>query len=372
MAGVGLIVFIVLCTVPILKAISPIVLENCPITHEAKSGGVYVEISIDDFNNLGFKYGDSVDVKFSNGYELQDLPYYNGYYVNTGNPLLIAYPDYDYIKVDINHGEDLWTQANLTKDDTVTIKLNIREKYLKIQSSRDLRYSDTQGDTPDAVFANFRKVKVGNIKDGVLYRSASPINNSRNRAPVADRLMSAAGIKYIVNLSDGKKEIEKNSSESNFDSPYFLSLYKKNKVMPLSMDFQFKSQGFKKKLAKGLTAMADNPGPYLIHCVEGKDRTGYVLMVLESLLGASYEEIVSDYMITYDNYYDITKENDPDRYEIIKGENIDLMLHYLIGDEEENQSLSEISDYSTYARDYLKSIGLSEKSITKLVQNLSR
>ena len=35
-------------------------------------------MTIDDFNNYGFKFGDSVDVKFSNGYELLDLPYYNG------------------------------------------------------------------------------------------------------------------------------------------------------------------------------------------------------------------------------------------------------------------------------------------------------
>ena len=39
-------------------------------------------ISIDDFNKLGFEYGDSVNVSFTNGYELTDIPYYNGYYVD--------------------------------------------------------------------------------------------------------------------------------------------------------------------------------------------------------------------------------------------------------------------------------------------------
>lgn len=33
-----------------------------------KFGGPYINITIDDFNALGFSYGDSVDISFSNGY----------------------------------------------------------------------------------------------------------------------------------------------------------------------------------------------------------------------------------------------------------------------------------------------------------------
>ena len=60
---------------------------NYEIEHEQEFGGVYIRITIDDFNRLGFEYGDSVNVKFSNGYELNDIPYYNGYYVDAGEPL---------------------------------------------------------------------------------------------------------------------------------------------------------------------------------------------------------------------------------------------------------------------------------------------
>ena len=138
------------------------------------------------------------------------------------------------------------------------------------------------------------------------------------------------------------------------------------------MSAQFKDEGFKKSLAKGLRAMSENSGPYLVHCVEGKDRTGYVMMVLEALLGASYDEIVDDYMITYDNYYGITKSDVLDRYATIKEKNIDLMLHYMIGDEESSQDLARITDYSAYAKSYLLSIGMNENSINRLVQNLSK
>lgn len=347
-------------------------IENYPITHETKFGGVYITIEIDDFNNLGFKYGDSVNVIFSNGYELTDIPYYNGYYVDMGEPLLIAYPGYDYIKVGINYGDDLWATANLNDNDTATVNLNQHEKYLKIQNSRDIHYSDIQGDTPNNVFANFRNVNVGNLKDGILYRSASPVDNSHNRAAVVDRLITPANIQYIVNLSDDSEDLIEHINKDDFNSPYFLSLYNEGKVLPLSLDAQFKGENFKNGLIKALSSMAENEGPYLIHCVEGKDRTGYVLMIIEALLGATYDEIINDYMITYDNYYEITKEKDPERYSTIKEKNIDLMLHYVIGDEEEKQNLSKITDYSTRVKNYLVSIGMDADIIEQLIRNLSK
>ena len=82
-------------------------IENVAIEHEPEFGGVYIAMTIDDFNNLGFVYGDSVDVVFSNGYKLEDIPYYNGYYVDAGQPLLVAYPGYDYNKAAVNYSEDL-------------------------------------------------------------------------------------------------------------------------------------------------------------------------------------------------------------------------------------------------------------------------
>ena len=57
-------------------------LKDYGILHDEKFGGVFVNISINDFNKKGFKFGDSVNVQFSNGYELLDIPYYNGYYVD--------------------------------------------------------------------------------------------------------------------------------------------------------------------------------------------------------------------------------------------------------------------------------------------------
>ena len=76
----GIALFFLLSFVFLLNACKNNTLElnNQNISHEEKFGGIYIEITIDDFNKLGFSFGDSVDITFSNGYELKDLPYYNG------------------------------------------------------------------------------------------------------------------------------------------------------------------------------------------------------------------------------------------------------------------------------------------------------
>lgn len=43
----------------------------------------------------------------------------------------------------------------------------------------------------------------------------------------------------------------------------------------------------------------------------------------------------------------------------------------MIGDEEKDNDLSKIEDYSTYARKYLLSLGMEEENITKLMNHLS-
>ena len=98
-------------------------LTGCEIIHEPEFGGVYIKNTIDEFNALGYEYGDSVDVEFSNGYKLTGIPYYNGYYTQNGEPLLIAYPGYDFIKAAVNNGDDLWNVAGLEEDMTASVSL---------------------------------------------------------------------------------------------------------------------------------------------------------------------------------------------------------------------------------------------------------
>ena len=345
-------------------------LLDAAIVCDEEFGGVEIQIPTDEFLKLGFAYGDSVDVTFSNGYALADLPLYNGYYSQTGAPLLVAFEGNDHIKTAINNGEGMWNAAGLSETDTATIKLNTPGKYLDIQNARNIHYTDTRDDyESDAVFANFRAASGGELQADRLYRSASPCDNKHNRAPYVDTLMGEAGVQLILDLADTDEKIAGYLEDPAFNSPNFKALYDAGKVIPVALNMNYASDEFRTSLVNGLKIMAEQKGPYLVHCTEGKDRTGYVCMLLEALCGASYQEIVDDYMITYANYYGLLGAKDPDRYNIIVSDVLDPMIRAMLADETADLS-SE--DLAAAAEAYLRAGGMTDDQIAALKANLTQ
>ena len=368
-AIISVLLVLCICVVPTACSAKKTEVKSLAVLHEPEFGGVYIKITIDEFNSRGFEYGDSVDVAFSNGYVLKDIPYYNGYYVDSGEPLLIAYPGYDYIKAAVNYGDDLWVTSGIKDTDTATVTLAEHGKYKNVQEARDISYSDERSKyTTDEEFANFRCVTVGNIKDDVFYRSASPCDNQHNRAPYVDDLIEKANVSRILDLADSESKIEGYISAEGFDSPYFLSLYKNGKVIPLAMSMNYNADDFKAKIAAGFTALAQDSGSFLVHCTEGKDRTGFMCMLLEALAGASYQEIVDDYMITYDNYYKITEKSDKTKYDTILEKNLVAMIKVVVGDSSVDITKA---DLSVYAKNFLIGTGMKEADISELVKLLT-
>ena len=50
-----------------------------------------------------------------------------------------------------------------------------------------------------------------------------------------------------------------------------------------------------------------NANAVVVHCVQGKDRTGIVIMLCQSMMGLSEEEMLRDYYLSY--LYRINKNN---------------------------------------------------------------
>ena len=115
-------------------------------------------------------------------------------------------------------------------------------------------------------------------------------------------------------------------------------------------------------------SMLNNDGPFYIHCLEGKDRTGYVCMVIVALCGASYDELVDDYFITYKNYYGIEKGSE--KYNVIKELHIDEMIRYVFSFDKSVNLLG--ANYHSKANEYLKAIGLNQEQIDALQTKLSK
>ena len=101
-----------------------------------------------------------------------------------------------------------------------------------------------------------------------------------------------------------------------------------------------------------------------MHCTEGKDRCGIASAVLECFMGASYDEVVADYLVTYYNYYGIQpgteKAANIAKYGIVSA------LQTMFGVEDLSKA-----DLQAEALDYLLEIGLNAEEIGSLLLTLS-
>lgn len=345
----------------------PVVQEGT-ITSFEKYGHAVLDISINNFMAAGYELGDTVDIVFGNGFTFTGIPFYNGYYTAKGEPMVRAYPGHEFIAVCINYGK-VSEVAKLTVGDTVKISLNTKAAALETQLLNSLKYTNGRSDyASDAVFANFRAIKAGKIGKNILYRSCSPINNEHKRAKYADALAKEAGIKAVLNLADSDEEITGYIAKDDFASEYYKNLFENGGVIALNMSVDFSSESFAKSLVAGLIRLTSLNGPYLIHCTEGKDRAGFASALLEAFMGASYKEIVADYMESYANYYGVSKKSDVKRYDVIVKNNIDGMLRVIAG-VDKDANLKKVS-LASGAKAYLAKNGMSEAQIKTLASLL--
>ena len=348
------------CASFVLPAAAEEISVTGKVTEVSKYGHAVLDITIEDFDEAGFALGDIVTVE--TGSYTDDLPYFNGYYVKPGDYLVNTNNDTGTIQVCINYGS-FADENNVNPGDEVIITLKEKEGALNIQTANDMEYTNDREDyASDEVFANFRAAI-----DDKLYRSSSPADNQIGRASITDALVKEAGIQTIMDMADSDEKILEYFEEEDYDSPYFKELYEDGKVIPLSMNINFFSDDFAAGIVEGCEFLAENEPPYLVHCREGKDRTGFACALLEALMGWTEEEIVDDYMITFANYYNIEKGSE--NYNTIVEENITEMLRLIAG-AEEGASLEGV-DLHSAAESYLTDHGMPEESVKALEEKLS-
>jgi len=336
------------------------------VTEIEKYGHALLDVTIADFNAAGFALGDVVTVDAGTYHD--DMPYFDGYYVDKGAYMVRAYPGHTCIAVCINYGKFAET-AGIGIGDSVKITLKEKAGALDVQTMSSLVYTNDPADyATEEIFANFRMISSGEIAEGKLYRSASPINNEMGRAAYANKFVEAAGVKTVMNMGDTDEEIAAYANEEGFASEYYKALYDNGNVIALGMPVNFSSAEFAEGIVKGLTFLAGKEAPYHIHCTEGKDRAGFTSMLIAALMGASKDELIADYMLSYANYYGITEENDAAKYEMIVNKNIVEML-YVVAGAEKGANLDEI-DFAKAAETYLLNAGMAQEAINALKANL--
>ena len=364
--------------------------EPASATYEAvlgktarKYGNIELDISTEKFMKAGFAYGDVVTVDVNgNSYEMPVCSNYND--VDTRKMLVRATEGASSVIVAINYGQ-LAVDAGLAKPNTdpavsdkyvaadgvtypvkVTITMKDKGAYFAEWDARQLptrtgdRNADMYKNLTDAEFANVRVIETTGMGEGVLYRGSSPINDAvEGRNPYADAAAKAAGIKTFINLADSEAAAK---AYPGWEGSY----YSTQDAVFLNMPVAFTTDAFKTGLANGYRyiASSETEAPYYMHCTEGKDRCGIASAVLECFMGASYDEVVADYLVTYYNYYGI--QPDTEKAANIAKYGIVSALQTMFG----VKDLSK-ADLQAEALDYLLEIGLNADEIVSLLLTLS-
>ena len=349
----------------------------------SKYGNIVLKVTAKSLMSQGYAYGDMLTVTII-GQELE-MPLCSDY-SDVDNGALICRAvsdgsdDDNKVILAINMGDLATTLGiaekvatddklgftwNLKVDQPVEIKIAMKEKggYSDELLLHQLVRTNNREDYPnltDEEYANFRNVKTTGMGAYALFRTSSPIDPELNRNREADEALNNAGVRTVMNLSDNEEKMK------SYDG-YANSYYCQREIIPLNLALDFFSDEFSAGLAKGMEFFASHEGPYLVHCMEGKDRAGITAAVLECLMGATAEEVAADYMVTYYNYYGI--EPGTDKYDAIRKGNIDKNLARLFGVDDIYQS---DLDLAASAEKYLRSIGLDDDTIAQLKENLGK
>ena len=349
-----------------------------------KYGHLVIDVSTEDLLKE-FAYGDIVTVTVE-GYGAIDAPICSNYDdVDTGAALIRAKSGKNTVNLAINYGQigvqlgiiekapegsstTYQVKEGVTFPIYVTIEMKEAGGYADELAVRAMNRDDDHANRAtaypgltDAEYANFRVVGTTGMGENTLYRSSSPINPEIGRNAEADAAAQAAGIKTFMNMADSQAEAE---AYAGYAETYYAS---QNKIF-LGMPVAFTTDEFKAGLAEGYRFIASNDGPYLIHCTEGKDRTGLGVAVLESLMGATLEEVQADYLQTYINYYNVVDGVQ----QALTDEQKEAVKHIITN----NLGIVFDADLTTAdladeAEDYLTEIGMTDDEIAALKTNLA-
>jgi len=337
-----------------------------------KHGNIILDVTFDQMNSHNIEIGDVITVFV--GDKEYDMPVGTSYTdVDSGEMICRFDLEDNEVALAINYGSfaaATGAAVKLTTDDepgykwdisVQEVRISLKEKkgYLDEYRARNLSRTDAREDYPDLTdeeFANFRAVNVQGLKDNILFRSSTPIEPAIGRNTYAMAEMEKAGIKTVINLDDSAEAMNEYDAFSG-------SYYSRCAIVNPEMSYDYESEEFAAKVKESVLFIIKNDGPYLIHCKEGKDRTGILCAVIECFAGASADEIARDYMITYYNYYGVKTEDAA--YGIILNNNLIKTLRGLFG--VDDIKTANLKDAATQ---YLISVGLNKEQLNDLTVKL--
>jgi hypothetical protein len=336
------------------------------------SGNLYLNYPADSFL-IRFEIGDIVTVAI-NGYDTLEMPVAESSSdVPIAGFLVAAIKGSDQLVLTA-HNAKLASVLGITAENApIEVSVSLKEKggyLLGLDIMRNTQYMGSYAENyPDLSveeFANFREVHTTGMGEHKLYRSSSPIYLYLGRNYYADSLAQAASVTTFINLADSESSAYSNKG-------YETTYYSTQNIIFLGVPPEFFSEIFKVGLVIGFRYMIEHEGPYLVHCTYGMDRTGFMIAVLEALMGATAEEIQDDYAKTFSNYFTVVNgkqvalnEQQIDFFKAVVLRNLKAVYHA------EDVNISDVNhaDWASATENYLEKLGMTPEEIFALKERL--
>ena len=292
--------------------------------HLGDGVGIYFprDLRTSDYTGELAAFEDKAWLAYGLGYtRLRHIPLYDGPYCSFGEPYVLRRPEGN-LEIALRRS-DAMKRLCLKIGDSFSIYPCGRGDFVEKQNAYSMKqlYDRNLFDS-DEQFANFRPLP--HCKG--VYRSASPFDDAYRRRLYAEICAQKYGIASILDLADTEQELLMLLDE---ELGYVGDLYKHGRVIAAGDDSGFKSLEFSSSIVRGLKTLIHLPKPWLIHCRAGKRRSGFVCALLEGIAGASLDELVEDYMLSYRFNNGLTKDDYPSEYRTISHETIYEMLDFI-------------------------------------------
>lgn len=274
-------------------------------------GNLNLDLTSQQMSDAGFEIGDIVTVEGGTLPRAIKMPYVDDMLVpGSWGVSIETFPSEKYLTVAL-FNSSFTDRIGGKKGDRLTISMAEKGGFLNTYRSLHMELTNNRSDyDSDASFANFFEAGGYGLGAKKLYRSSKPMLNSSelNRYTYADELARKAGINTIIAFADSEEGWLKALKSGNYGS-YSKVLYDRGSILFNRMGSDFFVAANAKKVGDAVRFMVQHEPPYLVCCTYGKDRTGLFSMMLQILMGATYQEIEADYMRSYADYYHFTTAN---------------------------------------------------------------
>jgi len=283
--------------------------------------GTYLDISNEDLLSIGAYPGCDIKVCYGDSEHFVAL-YSDSHGGSASYSPTIRYSERSQrISIGIG-GSSLTGETGLADGDTVTLKVIGDNPFYKLVPNYRAGSTDKRADyDDDQEFGNYRELRGGNLKDDTFYRSSNPWNHRSERAQYSDDYYREMGVENLICLDLDMAKVEERCQE--LPDAYATSLFEEGKVHAQALSPSVHSHPEQARFV--LESLLDTDGSVGIFCTYGRDRTGAYCAMIESLAGATFEEVREDFMESLCNYNHIEKGSK--EYEAVAQMYVDRVLY---------------------------------------------